>query len=183
MLVMISCKHRRKCSYGKRSRHGGDDGGFSEAHGGGNDLLPELGDVVLEGAADFLEQAMFPESADGSGELRASPERQLFAEFSGGDPANEVFASHDSQGQVEIGGEEEVDAAIGSSGIILNRTANTIQVASAGRIVLQDREELQVTAIGRREDFPDSAQAMAQTGSFDQDVSYSGSRLPLRRAD
>jgi len=47
---MISCKQRRRCSCGKRSRHGGDDGGLAESHGGGDDLLTEFGDVVLEGA-------------------------------------------------------------------------------------------------------------------------------------
>ena len=155
---MISCKQRGSC--GERRRHCGDDGDFSDTHGGGDDLLTEFGDVVLEGAADFLEQAMLPESTNGSGQLCACPVRQLFAELPVGDPANEVLAAHDSEDQVEIGREEEVDAAIGSASVILNRTADAIQVATTGRVVFQGREEIQVAAIGRGEDFPDRTQAV-----------------------
>jgi len=174
---MICCNDRRRGSSVDGKGHRRDDGVFSDMHGSRYDLLAEFGDVIFEGAADFSEQTEFAESTDGSGDLGTRPEGQALAELSGGNTADKVLAAHNSQGQVEIGEEEEVDAAVGSASVILNRTANAIQVTSAGRIVLQDREELQIAAIGRGEDFPDRTQAV--DGFLDRRMFHFCAAIPV----
>ena len=100
---MIVCKQTQSSLYGKWSSHCRDDGGLAEPHRGGHDLLPEFGDLVFEGATDLVEQAMFAESPNGSGHLRARPVRKMFTESAGIEATDKVFAAYDSQGQVEIG--------------------------------------------------------------------------------
>ena len=112
---MICYNDRRRSLSVDGKGHRRDDGVFSDMHGSRYDLLAEFGDVIFESVTDFSEQTEFAESTDGSGDVGTRPEGQALAELSGGNTADKVLAAQNSQGQVEIGEEEEVDAAVGSA--------------------------------------------------------------------
>ena len=137
----------------------GNDDEFPEFESGGDDVFAEGGCVVLVGVADLVDEAVGAEPFQEAGYLTAVQFRQIAAACFVLESADVEFAANDGAEQGFVVGVEQVETGIAAA-FLFGGWGEFIELVPPGARIFDSREELQIAAVGRFQQFAQGGQTV-----------------------
>src|SRR5437764_4402323 len=126
---------------------------LAQLQGGHDDLLAGLGQVVLVGVPDLLDEAMHVQPFEQARQRRTGIVRQDPPQAGVAEATDLPFATRQGGEEGEVRGAEEVEAAI-TARVVAGRLCHLFDPLDACGRVAQVGEEGQIAAIGRVQQVP-----------------------------
>lgn len=125
---------------------------MAQLQGGQGDASAGLGQVILVGVADLLDQAIQVQAFEQPGHLWPRAVAQDAAQSGDAEADDLPFAPHKCEEQLEVVGVEQVEALV-TSLLQADGICQPLHLLDTGRGVVQVGEEGQVAAVGRKQQF------------------------------
>ena len=132
---------------------------MAQLQGGQGDVPAGLGQVVLVGAPDLLDQAMQVQPLKQSGDLRARAVGEDTTQAGVAKSADLPFAPHEGDEEFEVVGVEQVEAPV-TPLLLANRLGQPLDLLDRRRGVGQVGEEGDVAAVGSEQQLSQGSQAV-----------------------